>query len=171
VARRRNPIPDAQPDPRFERRYDITRRTPLGRYPIPSDSKLRAVPCVHCRGTIGLSRWDHWNGFLVVCPHCGGYHGKPWTIERTLLAGFFFNAFSFLLVFRPRNAVIAFLGFLLAGWILVTLAVENEGNDAIMIASLLAIMLGPMLITAAALIRHQSRLDRAPPSDPTSNDS
>src|SRR5258705_11899087 len=72
----------------------------VGQYPIPLGAKLRAVECVHCHRPLGISSWDYWNGFLVVCPHCAGFHGKRWGFERTLLAGLFLNVFSFFFTLR-----------------------------------------------------------------------
>ncbi len=150
-------------DPRFDRRYDANSRHPLGRYPIPEGSGLRAVECVHCHGQLGISKWDYWNGFLVKCPHCSGFHGKPWGIERTVVAGLILNVLSFPFVFRPRMAFAAIFFFVLTGWLLGILVAQNDTNTALMIAFIGIIGLGPVVINAIALVRHQVQLDRSPP--------
>lgn len=154
----------ANRDPRFERQFAAKTRVPLGRYPIPDGSSLRAVECVHCGRPLGVSTWDYLNGFLVVCPHCRGYHGKPWGLERTLLAGFFFNVASFFLTMRPRHALATLSVFAVACWLLVTLAAEDDTNTGYMIASVGTFVLGPMVVNAVVLVRHQMRLDAAPPA-------
>ena len=152
-------------DPRFGRRYDATRRGPVGQFPIPAGSRLRAVECFHCRKTLGVSTWDYLNGFLVGCPHCGGLHGKPWSIPRNLGAGLIFNALGFFFTLRPRWAVAAILIFVSVGWALTSLAGQYEHIDAFMIAAVGTIVFGPMLANAVLLVRHQMHLDKAPPTD------
>ncbi|HXJ16213.1 MAG TPA: hypothetical protein VNM68_03350, partial [Candidatus Polarisedimenticolia bacterium] len=133
----------------------------VGEYPIPLGSSLRAVECVHCHRPMGVSSWDYWNGFLVVCPHCLGKHGKPWAFERTILSGLFLNVFSFFFTLRPRQALIAIIAFVLADWILIGASVQQEGNDPLLITSMLVAVLGPVLVNAVALVRHQIALDKA----------
>jgi uncharacterized membrane protein YjjP (DUF1212 family) len=99
-----------------------------------------------------------------VCPHCRGWHGKPWGFQRTLLAGFFFNALSFFFTMRPRRAVAMIALFVIVCWGLASLAINYEDVDAFMIAAVGTLVLGPVLINAVVLVRHQMRLDAAPPS-------
>jgi hypothetical protein len=140
----------------------------VGSYPVPIGSKLRAVECVHCKRPLGISNWDYWNGFLVLCPHCGGSHGKPWGFERTLLAGLFFNVFGFFFVMRPRQALTALLAFAMADWGLLSLSAKNDMNAPLMFTAISFFALGPVLVNGIALVRHQVQLDKAPPSDPGS---
>lgn len=157
-------------DPRFEKHATTPGRVPVGFYPIPNRRGFHAVECVHCARPLGVTRWDYWNGFLVVCPHCRGYHGKPWSIEKPLVAGLFLNALSFFLTMRPRQAIVAIAGFVVACWALVVLAGENQTHDGFTIAAGITIVLGPVVINAIQLVRHQSRLDTSPPGDQRSRE-
>lgn len=139
---------------------------PIGVYPIPNGSALVDVPCRHCKQSMGVTKWDHWNGFLVTCPRCGGYHGKPWNIRRTLVAGLFFNALSFFFTMRPRLALSVFVGFIALAGLSVVMAGKLEGHDWALITSLLVIVLGPVLINAALLVAHQVDFDAAPQPAP-----
>jgi hypothetical protein len=115
--------------------------------------------CLHCGKDISLKKWDSWNGFLVECPHCHGLHGKRWNIGRVLLASFLFNAFSFLFTMRPRNAVLTLVGFIVAA------ITGNFFLDTfpflvqIVVGS--ALLLGPMLINAVILMKHERDLDES----------
>lgn len=153
-------------DPRFQPRPAGPRHIPLGRYPIPSGRRFRTVQCVHCEKPLGISSWDYIHGFLVLCPHCSGFHGKPWGLERPLLAGLFLNALSFFFLMRPRRALAALALFVAIGGALVYVAGQNEQNDALMIGSVSFVLLGPVLVNAVLLVRHQMRLDKSPPVDP-----
>ena len=57
----------------------------------------------------------------------------------------------------------ALIGFGLVTAILVYLAVENEGTDAYLVAAAGMIVMGPVLVNAVTLVRHETRLDAAPP--------
>ncbi len=156
-------------DPRFEPGSSTPRRAPLGTFPIPAASRLRAVKCVHCAQPVGISTWAYLNGFLVVCPHCRGYHGKRWGFERTLLAGFFLSAFSFFFVMRPLRALTAFVAFAWLIWGLGTLAIHYDfKQDAATLALFGVFFMGPVLVNALLLVRHQMLLDQAPPGPPAS---
>jgi hypothetical protein len=117
---------------------------------------------------LGITNWDYWNGFLVACPHCGGCHGKPWGFERTLLAGFLLNVFSFVFVFRPRHAFSAMVGLAVVDWFLLSLSARNDMNTALMFTAVSVLSLTPVLVNAIVLVRHQTLLDKAPPNDPGS---
>lgn len=140
----------------------------VGAYPIPVGSGLRAVECAHCGQPMGITSWEYWNGFLVVCPHCGGYHGKPWGFERTLLAGFLINVLSFFFVLRPRRAVGAILALGAVDAILLSRSAADDMNAGLMFTAIGVFALAPVAVNAVALVRHQSLLDLAPPSDPGS---
>lgn len=140
-------------------------RYPPGRHPLPSEERLRPVECVHCSGPLGVTVWDDWNGFLVVCPHCGGCHGRRWGLERTLLAGLVLNALSFFLTFRPRPATWLFAGYVAAVAAGLVLAIRFEDHDGPLLAAVAVLVLGPLLVNVVALIRHQIDLDRPPPRD------
>ena len=49
-------------------------------------------------------------------------------------------------------------------WGLASLAIRYERVDAFMIAAVGTLILGPVLINAVVLVRHQMRLDTAPPA-------
>jgi hypothetical protein len=138
----------------------------LSGYPrghLPQEAKQGEVikPCLHCGKDLALRNWDSWNGFLVQCTHCGGLHGKHWGIRRVLFASFLFNAFSFLFTMRPPNSVFALTGFILfvvAGQFLL----DNERiPDLFEIALAAVFILGPMLINAILLIKHERDLDNS----------
>ena len=151
---------------RVTSRNDLPAGGRVGVYPVPIGSKLRTVECIHCRRPMGITKWEYWNGFLVVCPHCGGNHGKRWALRPTILAGFFFNVVSFLFVFRPRQAVSAILAFALVDLVLLSLSARNDTNTGLMFTSVFVLLFGPVVVNAIALVRHQSLLDKAPPIDP-----
>lgn len=155
-------------DPRFAPGPWLPEGTRVGAYPIPVGSGLRAVECAHCGRPLGITSWEYWNGFLVVCPHCGGYHGKPWGFERTLLAGFLINVLSFFFVMRPRRAFSAILALGAVDAILLSQSAEDDMNTAKMATALAVFALAPVAVNAVALVRHQSLLDQAPPGDPGS---
>ena len=118
-------------------------------------------PCLHCGQKLALTKWDSWNGFLVQCPNCGGLHGKRWNIRRVLLASFVFNAFSFLFTMRAPKAWIAlipFILFALAGQFLID---AEKIPDMLEIAGGAVLLLGPMLINAIVLIKHERDLDNS----------
>ena len=158
-------FPSEIQDPRFHPRADAPGHIPLGQYPIPAGSRLRAVKCVHCERPLGLSSWDYYAGFLVLCPHCNGFHGKPWGLERTLLVAVFLNALSFFFVLRPRRAFVALVLFALIGVVLVSLSIQKENSDALLIGSLSYVFLVPVCVNAVLLVRHQMKLDKPPPAD------
>jgi len=118
-------------------------------------------PCVHCGKKIGLRKWDSWNGFLVGCPHCGGLHGKRWNIRRFLFASFVFNAVSFLFTMRLARAAIALSGFLVFAILVNFLIGSNQIPDILEIILVSVILLGPMLINAIVLIKHERDLDNS----------
>lgn len=154
-------------DPRFDRpRANDDSGAPVGRYPIPEASGLRAVSCRHCSRPIGLSLWEYANGFLVLCPHCRGYHGKEWGFQRTLLAGLILNAVSFFFVLRPRWAVLALAAHALLGWLLLAPVAQDELPSTTYTAVAFGVvLLGPVLVNGVLLVRHQMKLDAAPPDE------
>lgn len=133
---------------------------PQARLPEEAKPGQTIQPCLHCHQRLALSKWDSWNGFLVQCPNCGGLHGKRWNSRRVLLASFVFNAFSFLFTMRPAKAVIALMAF-------IVFAVAANFIDSEKIPDLLEIvggsifLLGPMLINAIVLVKHERDLDNS----------
>ncbi len=146
------------------RLYSTNGSAPVAtRYPLasaPSSSESPAVPCRNCGGGLSVSRWDHFNGCLVVCPHCGRLHGKPWSIAAVMLSGLFLNALSFFLVMRPRRAFSFLL--LFAGWFaLLAFYVEpTRLSDWSAAAAFLTAFFGPVLINTVFLVRHRMNLGR-----------
>ncbi len=134
---------------------------PMGKFPIPTVSGLLARHCVHCHGTVGIGRWDDLNGFLVRCPHCALVTGKSWSLNRPLVAGFLFNAISFFFVFRPAKAL-ALFG-LFAAWTVGvgSTAFGRSGPEWLQIAWGVVFFLGPVIVNAIELVRHESHLSRA----------
>lgn len=86
---------------------------------IPGELSSGVVStCIHCAKKLQLSRWDDWNGFLVICPHCKKLHGKNWNKKAILWGSFFINALSFFFTMRPLKALVllmAMLGFAVFG--------------------------------------------------------
>ncbi|HEX6183959.1 MAG TPA: hypothetical protein VFZ44_08790 [Pyrinomonadaceae bacterium] len=119
-------------------------------------------PCLHCGGSVSLTRWDDWNGFLVECPHCEGLHGKRWSIRRVMMASFVFNAVSFLFTMRPAAAILslsAFAAAAVAGYFFI-----DSLPDTLQIVAASAFILGPMLVNAVVLIIHERGLDQSSPN-------
>ena len=130
---------------------------------LPQEAKQGETiqPCLHCGKNLALTKWDSWNGFLVQCPHCGGLHGKRWNIRRVLLASFVFNAFSFLFTMRPAKALLALTGFIVFA-VVGNFVIDNETiPDLLEIAGAIIFILGPMLINAIVLIKHERDLDNS----------
>jgi len=119
------------------------------------------VPCRLCAKTIGVPRWDAWNGFILQCPHCRGLHGKPWRVKSTLLAGLLFNALSFFFTMRPRTAapLLCITALFAIGC--------NYASDHVALPLALDIVwssivgLGPMIINGVILLKHNSLLDKS----------
>lgn len=119
-----------------------------------------ATACVHCGNPIVMSAWDNFNGFLVECPHCHGFHGRRWNVRAVVGVGFVLNALSFLFTMRPRNAFIAIVAWCAAVW-LVLPRIESWPDWAQAVA-FGTVILGPAVINAGLLVRHQIDLDRHP---------
>ena len=159
-------------DPRFRVSNSPPSTVPRAVYPVAPGSPLRATDCVHCQSEIGVSTWEHLNGFLVQCPHCLGFHGKPWHLSRPLLAGFFFNFLSFFFTMRPARALLTTIGFGTIVFALALIAGPNMENQEVAVVAMTLALLGPLVINGALLVRHQVLLDRAPPTrDHDSDDS
>lgn len=136
---------------------------PQGRLPRQVKEGDTIKSCIQCGREVGLTKWDSWNGFLVQCPNCGGLHGKHWNIRRVLLASFLFNAFSFLFTMRPAKAVPTLLAFI-AAVVIGNFFVDSEAiPDLVEVAIGGVILLGPMLINAIVLIKHERDLDDSTP--------
>ena len=138
-------------------------RYPQGHPPRDAKEGETIKPCIHCGSELALRKWDSRNGFLVQCPHCGGLHGKRWNIRRVLFASFLFNAFSFLFTMRPRNALLALLGFVVFAVVGDYLLDSDKIPDILEIVGVLVFILGPMLINAIVLIKHEHDLDNSAP--------
>ena len=145
--------------------------SPDNRYPqghLPQEVKQGQTikPCLHCGKDLALKKWDSWNGFLVQCPHCGGLHGKRWNIRRVSLASFLFNAFSFLFTMRPPKSFLALVAFIVLAVAGNYYLLDSENiPDTLEIGLAIVFMLGPMVINAILLIKHERDLDNsAPPS-------
>src|SRR5215218_346128 len=133
---------------------------PKGSLPKATKHGDTVAPCLQCGKQLGLKKWDSWNGFLVQCPNCGGLHGKRWNIRRVLLASFVFSAISFFFTMRPAKAALVFAGFVVLA-IAGSFLFENEQiPDIVEIILASILMLGPMLINAIVLIKHERDIDR-----------
>jgi uncharacterized paraquat-inducible protein A len=139
-------------------------RPPSAPRRVAAESGGHTRPCLHCGRSVSLSKWDDWNGFLVECTHCGGMHGKHWGIRNILLASFVFNAVSFLFTMRPAAAV---------PWLSVFVAAAVAGYffldrlpDMVQVAAASAFILGPMLVNAVVLVKHESSLDNSASTAP-----
>jgi len=119
-----------------------------------------AVACCHCGAAIVSSRWDKLNGFLVQCPSCHGFHGRRWSIRGLIFASFLLNALSFFFTMRPARAAFAVAVWVTAAWLL--LPRSESWPDWAQATLFGAFILGPVVINAALLVRHQIDLDRHP---------
>lgn len=135
-----------------------------GRYPMAERVSpviaSGAIACVHCGNPIVMSGWDNFNGFLVECPHCHGFHGRRWSIRAVTAASFVLNVLSFLFTMRPRTAVLTIAIWCTTMW-LVLQHVQSWPDWAEAMA-LGTLMLGPAFVNAGLLVRHQIDLDRHP---------
>jgi hypothetical protein len=143
---------------------NTTSRTgyPKAHLPQLAQSGEAVKPCYHCGQPLALQKWDSWNGFLVECPHCHGLHGKSWNIKRVLLASFVFSAFSFLFTMPLKRAVVAILGFALFAFVGNYLIDHSLIPDIAGLAGGVVFMLGPMLINAILLVKHEHDFDQSP---------
>ncbi|HET7436034.1 MAG TPA: hypothetical protein VFN10_15095 [Thermoanaerobaculia bacterium] len=141
----------------------------MSRYPLAERASVAnaasAVSCVHCHKAITVSTWDRFNGFLVECPHCHGFHGRRWQIRAVAFASFLLNAASFLFTMRPGKALLAMAAWV--GFFWFALPRSDGWPEAVRVMIYGALMIGPMLINAILLVRHQIDLDRAPVVAPT----
>lgn len=125
--------------------------------PINAES---AVACKHCGKPLAIPAWDRFQGFLTECPHCHGLHGRAWNIRVLALASFLLNAVSFFFTMRPSRAVVAIVAWAAFFWLVLPRSMAWSANLQAVVFG--AFMLGPMLINAVLLVRHQVHLDRAP---------
>ena len=132
---------------------------PVAERVTPTNARA-AVECVHCKAPIAVSTWDKFNGFLVECPSCHGFHGRRWNIRGLALASFLLNALSFLFTMRPGKALAAIAVWVLAFWLL--LPRTETWPDWAQAVAFGTLMIGPMIINAVLLVRHQIDLDRHP---------
>ena len=117
--------------------------------------------CRHCGKALRISRWDDWNGFILRCPYCEGLYGTCWSLNRTLLASLFLNAFSFFFVLRWKRALPWFLGFVLLAAI-TNFAVDRDYGSQMFQMVLVGIcVLGPMAVNSVFLMQHEMALRTA----------
>jgi hypothetical protein len=109
--------------------------------------------CDYCNKALEVSRWDDLNGFVVLCPHCRAYNGRKWSVRGVLWGGLLLNVLSFFLVMRPKNAALCSLplGALLA---LGDSLNVTSSSDLVQGLYFGALLLGPVLVNAAVLVRH-----------------
>lgn len=143
-------------------------KTTEGRYHrahLPQEARTGEIihPCFHCGQQIALRRWDSWNGFLVECPHCHALHGKRWNIKVVLMAGFMFHALSFFFTMRPRQAFLSIAGFGLFAFTGNYILDHFQIPDIAAVAGAAVFMLGPLLVNAVLLIKHEHDFDKRAP--------
>jgi hypothetical protein len=102
--------------------------------------------------------WDRINGFLVECPSCHRNHGKRWSIRAIALASFLLNAVSFYFTMRPLRATVFLLAWVAAFWLI--LAQVESAPESVQLLAFGALLMGPLLINMALLVRHQIHLER-----------
>ncbi len=135
---------------------------PLGVYPVPTGSRLRARACRHCGLELGVGRWNDLNGFLVRCPHCGGLHGKKWNARRTVVAGLLFNALSYPFVMRFRPALVV-IGVTVASVLSFGMLVDLRTTpDWLAATAFGTFFLAPCVVNGVLLLRHQTLLEQSP---------
>ncbi len=118
---------------------------------------MPSKPCISCGSVLNLGLWESLNGFLAPCPACGRYHGRPWRPGPILFSSLFFSVLTFFFTLRPLaalGAAAAVVG-LAAGLIA---ASESARSGLLELAGFLVLFFGPVLVNAAAFVRHQSRL-------------
>ena len=133
-------------------------------WPYPIGSTLRRVKCSHCAEECGVTRWDHWNGFLSACPKCGFLIGRRWQIRTLLWGSLILNAFSFFFTMRPRLAMrvaAVWVGLWVGGGYLVS---NNPGVQFAEPTYYTVALFGPVLINALILVRHQVDFDATHPN-------
>lgn len=131
-------------------------RYPVGAFPVPTGSRLVVVTCAHCGGELGLTRWEHWNGFLVTCPHCGETVGKTWNLGSIVSASLLLNALSFFFTMRPRAAAgAAFVHavFAVAGGLFVS---RFEQIDALLVTYFLILFFVPLVVNLFLFMNHEA---------------
>jgi hypothetical protein len=114
--------------------------------------------CRLCGQGIAIPRWDAWNGFILQCPHCHGLHGKRWTSKSIVLASLFFNALSFFFTMRPRTAIPTLCA---AALFTIGCNYVSDHFDLPLALDLVwssIVILGPMIINAVVLVKHNSLL-------------
>jgi DNA-directed RNA polymerase subunit RPC12/RpoP len=136
---------------------------PLGHLANETKEGETIKPCIHCGRQMGLKKWDSWNGFLVECPNCGGLHGKHWKIRPIVFASILFNAFSFLFIMRPRNAVIALAGFAVFGVVGNYVLETGKAPDLLEVFGVIVFAIGPLLINGIVFVKHEHDLDNSAP--------
>lgn len=104
-----------------------------------------------------MGRWAAWNGFLAACGSCGRYHGKSWSPKTVLLASIALLEVSFFFTMRPAAAAATAASLVLASLAGLRTA-DLIQSDTVELLSFGVLLLGPLLINALILIRHQSRL-------------
>ena len=132
---------------------------PLAERMTPVNAQA-AVACVHCHNPIVLGRWERMNGFLVECPYCHGYHGRPWNPKVIGFASVFLNALSFFFTMRPGRAFAAIVAWAAAVYLL--LPKTEYAADWIQATAFIFVFLAPLVFNMALLVRHQIDLDKHP---------
>lgn len=136
-----------------------------GRYPMAERVApllaSNAETCVHCAAPIAVtSGWDRWNGFLVECPDCHAFHGRSWHPRAVIFGSFFLNVLSFFFTMQPVRAAIVAVAWI--AFMFVALPLATQGPDWLEATAFSVAFLGPAVVNAALLVRHQIDRDRAP---------
>jgi len=128
---------------------------PVAKIPATLTEK-HIEPCITCGKQISLTKWDRWNRFLVICPHCRRVHGREWNRKAILWASLFVNAFSFFFTMRPKKALVFFLSAIAIN-ILAYFAISYEWV-AFPLDVLLAIFLifAPVMINGVLIVAHKT---------------
>ncbi len=126
-------------------------------YPVPTGSNLIRVSCPYCLGKMGISRWESWNGFSVVCPHCSSLSGHPWSLIVIVLASLCLNVLSFFMTMRPQRATVSALVFLVVNIALISIADSTVSPD-LALSIVLVPLMGPMVLNLFITFKHQRDL-------------
>jgi hypothetical protein len=113
--------------------------------------------CSSCRKSFLVSFWDRLHGFLVPCPTCGILNGRSWHVRSVAFAGLLLNVLSFFFVMRPAAAALTAVGF--AGLLYITAQPAlSYQHPSLEVAWYVTLLLGPMILDAILLVRHETKL-------------
>jgi hypothetical protein len=113
--------------------------------------------CIHCGKDLVVRKWDDWNGFLVVCPHCKKIDGKHWNKKAILYGSFFVNAASYFFTMRPLKALMLTAVTLIVGIVGYQIIDFIPQPFDVFLVTLFLFM--PMLINGMLIVIHEKQIN------------